>query len=82
MWVHWASPRAKLLDRALGNMVWCLMWWLATLPAAVGWNWMIVSVLSNPTIYDAKKDPHCWRGNTAHIPPAPSPCSSGPIAAC
>lgn len=64
--MHWASLHAKQLDETLGNMVWCLMWWLATLPAAAGWNWMIFEVLSNPTSYDAKKAPCCWRGNTAH----------------
>ena len=32
------------LDVALGSLV----WWLATLHIAGGWNWMIIVVLFNP----------------------------------
>ena len=32
------------LDVALGSLV----WWLATLHIAGGWNWMIIVVLCNP----------------------------------
>jgi len=35
--------KAKL-DVALGSLV----WWLATLHIAGGWNWMIIVVLFNP----------------------------------
>ena len=26
------------LDRALGSLIWCLIYWLAALPMAEGWN--------------------------------------------
>ena len=32
------------LDAALGSLV----WWLATLHIAGGWNWMVIVVLFNP----------------------------------
>ena len=31
------------LDGTLGNLI----WWVATLPMAGGWDWMIFKVLSN-----------------------------------
>ena len=37
------------LDGALGNMIQCLIEWLATLPVARGWNLVIFEVPSNPS---------------------------------
>ena len=38
-----------MLDGAMGSLIWCLTWWLATLPMAGGWKQMFFEVPSNPS---------------------------------
>jgi len=42
------APRLKAFNAGLDGALSSLSWWVATLLAAQGWNWVVFKVPSNP----------------------------------